>query len=386
MRKKVIAGRVNCMFTKENTKQIKGIAIILMMVHHLLTFPDKVPYGMGFETLFYISGKEILELIGEFSKICVSLYMFMGGYGLYKKTVTEGKQIVVENKLAQNILGLYQAYWKVFLIFVPIGFLFFGNQEQYCVDSTVCFRFAEWSLESFLMNFVGMSYSFNSEWWFLWFYLFALFEGYVFIEIFKNKRNLYSECAAIIVWAILLLNIFPIIPFQEGLEPLWKNIWYKYIFLGSEYSILFFVGIVAAKYKVFENWKLGISKLKQLEKLILSLVAIVLIIYVRVFFVETVFDIVLVPLFVFACTTFLEATNIFSKPLEILGSHSTNMWLVHTFYCFYFEPFAKLVYSSGNAIIAFIILLALSLGTSILLNAFWKAVGKGYTLLRGRLR
>lgn len=369
------------MFTRENTKQIKGIAILLMLAHHLFAFPDKVPYGMSLETSFYISGKELLALIGEFCKICVALYMFMGGYGLYKKAVAEGQQDVIQNNLAKDIAGLYKSYWKVFLIFIPIGFLFFSSQQQYCADASVCFRFSEWSLENVLMNFVGMSYSLNSEWWFLWYYLFALFQGYVFIELFRNKRNLYTECAAVILWAVLLADVFPIIPFWEGFEALWSNIWYKYICLGSEYSVLMLVGIIFAKYKVFENWKNYVRNLKRAERLSLSLLVIGLTVYVRVFFVTNIFEIVVVPIFVFACHAFVEAGGFLGRPLAFLGEHSTNIWLVHTFYCFYFEPAAKLVYGSNNAIAAFAVLLVLVLGTSILLNSFWKIVGKGYCYL-----
>ena len=70
------------MFTKENTKQIKGIAILLMLAHHLFAFPDRIPYDMSLQTSFYLSGMELTEIIGNFGTICVSLFMFLGGYGL----------------------------------------------------------------------------------------------------------------------------------------------------------------------------------------------------------------------------------------------------------------------------------------------------------------
>lgn len=369
------------MFTRENTKQIKGIAILLMMVHHLFTFPDKIPYGMSVATSFYISGKELLELIGGFGRICVPIYMFMGGYGLYKKAVTEGEQLVVHNHLAKDIVALYKAYWKVFFVFVPIGFLFFGNQIQYCANELVCFRFAQWSMGDFLRNLMGISSSFNSEWWFFWSYIFALFVGYVFIELFRKKRSLYTECAAVIVWTILLVNIFPILPFEEGLESLWSNIWYKNICLGNASSILVLVGILFAKYRIFESWKNSMNEKKRSEVFVLSLLFIALLVCVREFIVSTEFDIILVPLFVFACHILMEACGFLKRPLEVLGTHSTNMWLVHTFYCYYFYPFPKLIYGSNNAVIALVILLILSLGTSILLNLLWKRIEKGYRRL-----
>jgi len=366
------------MFTRENTKQIKGIAILMMLAHHLFVFPDKIPYGMSLATSFSISGKELVTLIGQFCNICVSIYLFMGGYGLYKKAVVEDEALTIRNGLGKDVWNLYRSYWKVFFVFVPIGFLFFANQVQYCANQAVCYRFSEWSLENFLMNLVGMSYSYNSEWWFLWSYIFALFVGYIFIELFRGKRKLYSECGAVILWAILLADVFPIFPFYEGYEALWSNIWYKNIFLGSEYTIVALIGIVFAKYHIFENWKKELAKLKTGERIIGGLLAIVLIAYVRVFFVNNMFEIVLIPLFVFACHILIEAVEFIKKPLEFLGKHSTNMWLVHTFYCFYFGITAKLVYASNNAIVALVTLTALSLGTSIVLELFWGAVAKLY--------
>ncbi len=71
------------MFTRENTKQVKGIAILLMLVHHLYTFADRIPYGLEIASQYYISGMELTVIIGSFGKICVSIFMFLGGYGLY---------------------------------------------------------------------------------------------------------------------------------------------------------------------------------------------------------------------------------------------------------------------------------------------------------------
>ena len=59
-----------------------------------------------------------------------------------------------------------------------------------------------------------------------------------------------------------------------------------------------------------------------------------------------------------------------------IGKHSTNIWLTHSFYCYYFGPFAKLVYKSKNFIIDYLVLLALSLVTSILLNLFFWNMSK----------
>jgi len=366
------------MFTKENTKQIKGIAILLMMAHHLFVFPERMPYDTAIQTPFFLSGMELTELIGGFGKICVSIYMFMGGYGLLKRYASCVERDVECNRLGSDVIKLYKAYWKVFLLFVPIAFLFFSNQGQYCEDAVICSRYADWRIKTFVENFFGLSRTFNSEWWFFKSYLLALFQGYVFIEIFKNKKNLYLELAAVMLWSILLIGVFPILPFEEGYQVLWNNSWYNEICLGSEFVILFFVGIVFAKYNIFEAWKTYLSNLKKVEKVILSLLGIGFAIYVRQFFLKMEWDIVIAPVFIFVCYVFIEETGFLKRPLGFLGAHSTNMWLVHTFFCFYFGAVAKFIYGFNNAVIAYIILFLLSLGSSILVDLIWRVIGKGY--------
>lgn len=36
------------MLTRENTKQLKGFAVLLMLAHHLFAFSDRIPYGFDF--------------------------------------------------------------------------------------------------------------------------------------------------------------------------------------------------------------------------------------------------------------------------------------------------------------------------------------------------
>ena len=374
--------RLENMFTKENTKQIKGVAILLMIAHHLFAFPERMPYGTSIQTPFFVSGMELTELIGGFGKICVSIYMFMGGYGLYKRYASCAEKNVECNRLGSDIIKLYKAYWKVFLIFVPIAFLFFSNQGQYCEDVVICTRYDGWTIRTFIENFFGLSRTFNSEWWFFKSYLLALFQGYIFIELFRNKKKPYLELAAVMLWSILLIGVFPVLPFEEGYQVLWNNAWYNEICLGSEFIILFFVGVIFAKYNIFEAWLSYLSKAVKIEKIILSLAGIGFTIYVRQFFLKMEWDIIIAPVFIFACYVLIEETEFLKRPLGFLGTHSTNMWLVHTFFCFYFGTITKFIYGFNNALVSYAILLVMSLGSSILIEMIWKAIGSGYGLLR----
>lgn len=374
------------MFTRENTKQVKGIAILLMLMHHLYLFTDRMPYGTGLATNIYVSGKELTQIMGEFGKFCVPLYMFLGGYGLYVKlsSVEEG-QDYGKKSLVSHYINLYSVYWKVFLIFIPIGFLFFSNQVQYCNEAEICNRFANYSLQAVILEFVGIRSSIVSEWWFFSAYLFALFIGFVYWELFRKNKNVYIELAVAIIWYILTTDIFTMMPWTEGYVSMEGNPWFHNLCMENEYSVYLLLGIIVAKYKIYDAWNNLLGKLGKIEKILAAAFALIMIVDMYVFLFVPAYTMVLIPLFVFACAVFIEETVIFKKLLKILGNHSTNMWLIHGFYCYYFGAAAKIVYASNNAIISFLVFVIMTLASSYLVDTIWKFIGMGYQKIRVKL-
>lgn len=139
-------------FTKDDTKCMKGLAVLLMLAHHLWGFPDRLPSGLPM-TSVTARGMEFAGFIGGYGKICVSLFMFLGGLGTY---------IWYEQKKSDwfaKIRGLYLSYWKVFFVFVPIGFLLKIVRRGYrriivrilrsamCLMSFICQNFLQIWLE-----------------------------------------------------------------------------------------------------------------------------------------------------------------------------------------------------------------------------------------------
>lgn len=87
---------------KKTTQMIKGIAILIMIMHHFCAttlFPD---LSAGFVKF------------GAACKICVAIYAVLSGYGYFfarEKTVRYG---------LKKIWGLLQIYWlSLFTLFIP---------------------------------------------------------------------------------------------------------------------------------------------------------------------------------------------------------------------------------------------------------------------------
>lgn len=171
-------------FSERDTKVVKGIAIILMIYHHLFTFPERIPEEMSFISLFNFDGNTISFWMGSFGKLCVMLFIFLGGYGTYmsNQKTKEGENTFIANKLKK----LYFAYWKVFIIFIPICMLL--NISRVNKD-----------VEDFIWNFLGINTSYNGEWWF--------FTPYVFLII-----------------------VFPIIKKHLGQKIIFGKIWWLYYY------------------------------------------------------------------------------------------------------------------------------------------------------------
>lgn len=70
-------------FDKNVTSQMKALALMLMLVHHLWKHNEMVHYGP-------LSYSGILEQIGLFGKICVGIFLFLSGYGLMASAEIRG--------------------------------------------------------------------------------------------------------------------------------------------------------------------------------------------------------------------------------------------------------------------------------------------------------
>lgn len=346
-------------FTKEDTKAIKGIAILLMLAHHLWAYPER----LSGELIFFGDGIKYIQYLGEFGKICVSIFFFLGGYGIYKSSLNE------KASMAKRIKSLYISYWKVFLIFVPIAFLFFGNQPHSLWNQYSVFDFGE-----FIENFIGISSSYNKEWWFLISYVWVLL-CFPIIKSILNKGTAKKNLCLIILLEILLADIFPNIATIDSLEGLKNNFFYKTFFCQTIYSVSFWMGCEFAKDNLFEKiWQE--SQKNKLLNPVLDCIYIGIMIFLR----NTVFgndiDVIITPVLIIICLDLIKRRKSISNIFRNLGKHSTNMWLIHTFFCYYFIPIAKIITFPHIAVVSWGVLIVLSLLAAHGVDLFWELLAK----------
>lgn len=94
--------------TKEHSIQIKGVAILCMVLFHLFGFPERIPTSVQW------MGMPIIKAL----QICVPIYLFMAGYGLQ---CIVAKGTVTWMSIGKRLKKLYLSFWWVAIPFISVG-------------------------------------------------------------------------------------------------------------------------------------------------------------------------------------------------------------------------------------------------------------------------
>lgn len=199
--------------SKEESKILKGIAILMMLFLHLFMHnPDGV-------------------VIPRLLKLCdpVDLFLVLGGYGMY----------IVWQKGDKNrwgrVLRLLTHYWLILAIFLAIGHMI--KPQTY-----------PGSFRLLVLNALTVKYSYNGEMWFLFPYIcLSLLSPYIF-TVCKRIRVRYILAAT----AVLGLGTSFIIS-RYGAQYLFNNDLLYDPFLIIHLMPSFLLGAMAARCNVFER-------------------------------------------------------------------------------------------------------------------------------------
>lgn len=319
------------MLTKDYSTMIKGIAVLMMIVHHLWGFPSRVP---GLHIL------SIEEQFGIASKICVSIFMFLSGYGLYYTFKKKGSI-----QLVKRVRNVYERFWQVFVIFVPIGFLI--------VDRS-------FHVQEFLLNLFCLDYSYNMEWWFMGTYLELIIVMPLVLRI--DKKRYFP--LVIVLAAILLCCVSNLFAFNSGGVK-------SHVYCFGHYFPVFYLGLFFCKYHLYErynhvirNWLLGVG-------LCIFLTGVAY--FIRSKWDVTEMTILMTPMLIYLFLCLFEILGRINKVFMLFGKHSMNMWLMHTFFCYYYFQ-KEMLMVSKNPIVAFLLIVLLSLLSSMIIDWFWKKI------------
>ena len=365
-----ISKEIDNFLTPNDTKIMKGIAIFWMLLHHLWFFPNRIPGG-GFTSLFTIFNHPAVTYLGIFGKICVPMFFFFGGYGVYKSSF--GKSYDIVGRLKR----LYFAYWKVFLVFIPIGFLFFSFQAPYCADPFIYTRYDNLVLRELFSNFLGFTSTYNREWWFLISYVFALV-SFPFVRAIIDRHSARWNIFIVIIVSLLFAHIFPGLKTVPALGVLGNSHMYLRFFCQiAPYAACFWMGAIVARNGLLDRLH-DAAKQHGILNPLADIAAWCLVIVMRQNEVGDIFDIFFIPVLTVASIDLLNRIKLLKNVVLQLGRQSTFMWLIHPFFCYYFGLPAKIVAYPRYAVPSLLVLIAMTFTASLLLDYFWKGVGFVY--------
>jgi len=314
-----------------DTQVLKGIALILLLCHHCWFT------GEGYNEL--LLGDEhfpLFEKLGEFCKLCVTIFVFLSGYGLTVSTEKRGGLGNLLTFYRHRFAHLMVNYWLIYLIFVPIGILFF--------DRTFSSVYGEQWLKPAIADFLGLhravmvhSWGYNATWWF-YSCIILLYLQYPLFYVLRKT------------WPITIALVF-LLPFQLCLR-------FPCLWSCSNYYLAFVCGMSLAVAKPQSGGGFWVKCF-----LCFSLLLIIVLRFKTS--VPILWDTAITLSLIYAYHEIGLPSKI-KIALAFLGQHSFNIFLFHTFINgIYFYSFIRW---SSNPIIIVLTLLATCIPISVFIE------------------
>ena len=352
------------LLTKNDTRVIKGAAVILMLMHHMWAFQERIADG-GLKGLIPLGATYFFVFIGHFGKICVPLFFFLSGYGLAKRYAG------IKFDALGRIKKLYISYWKVFVIFIPIAFIFFGNQGVYAVDASFCGRYNIFSVKELVLNFLAIFDTYNYEWWFLRCYVLMIL-CFPLMRYAAGKCSPAAKFLIILIITVLFGKVFPDIWYAFLGEARQGNLIYDSFFcMGEPFYACFVMGVFCAGNDLLDKISAFLDRAGK-HRTAVEILLILAVILFRQSFLRNYFDVLYVPLLCVILSDLARRFSILGKLFDAFGQESTNIWFIHSFFCYYFYGIVRIVVATHWAVPSFATLAVMSYAAARLVTLFWQ--------------
>ncbi|MGN1147616.1 MAG: acyltransferase family protein [Lachnospiraceae bacterium] len=335
-------------FSKEKSLEVKGLGVVLLLLHHLFSFETDTQMP---EVRFLLLNQETASQVAAFCKSCVALFLFVTAYGMTLKfKETEGKKGEIARVTLKKYVSLLLTFLFVF-VFSHIVWLIFGqgsNLKLYGSDfSAILF---------FLFDAIGISYFYgspmlNATWW----YMPVIFAALLVLPLLWK---VYKQIGWGLVPAAMLLPTMFCLPSSYG----------------TAYLLTMSLAMCAADRSWLEKiagMKWSASVAGKAGKIVAEILLIYVIYRVRT---NVGYEMLMDGVFAFIAADmvyeFLGRVPVLGKVLRILGKNSMNIFLTHSLLMLYL--FRDFIYSFRYSLLIFAVLLLLSLAVSYMIELMKK--------------
>ena len=333
--------------SKSDTKRLKGIGILLMVLLHLFT--RKEINGL-YETFPMISDVPLVYYFGLMGDACRPIYLFVTGYAFFLMFKNSTGSLVGKN--LKRILKLYINLWIVMLIFIPVGFLFGAFKSDAL---------------RFFLNFSALSNSYNGAWWFVQIYIIIVLISPFLIKITNKYNSMFVFLISGVIYFITYVQRFKeVVDFGD--HPLTIKMVSIAVLLGtSQFS--FMVGSIFAKEKLCTKIYNKFNDIKFKNSLCFASIIVLMVFH------GIVESAIIAPIngILFICLYMLFDKNKYvERSLDFISNHSTNIWLTHMF--FYMTLAPDLIFAPKYPILIYIWLIAICIAASYVINWMYKPI------------
>ena len=340
--------------SKADSKQLKGLAILFMVLLHLFCRKSDLPYSDV--TVWNVP---LSYFFGLFGDQCVAIYCFCSGYAhaLLRSAAVDGRAYLRASLC--RLLRFLVRFWVVVLVFSGVGLL---------VQSPDIPR----SISDLLGNLFLYRLNYNGAWWFVLTYcLLTLLSA----SLFRLCQRLHPVLLTIVFFGLYAVGY--IYRFRNPLQienPFLSTVCTQCALLCTS-LFPYMIGMMFFKYKwitalrCFFNEKKISAHLLRAAALTVTIVMMVMHRIVEGLYVSVFISVVTVVLF--AVVPLTKAEN---SALLFFGGHSTNIWLIHMF--FYLTLFRDFVFLARWPILIFILMLVICVAVSYVLQVLQNGVQK----------
>lgn len=352
-------------FSKTDSICLKGLAIFMLMCIHC--FGSARRFG-GFEISFWPLSQELYVDLAYYCKICVSIFAFISGYGLYLSAKNKVEGVTEANKwTVSRVLKTLSGFWYWYIICFVVIFIYNGKPERVYFDDGVVR-----GIIYMLIDFLGLAELFgtpvlNGSWW----YMSAAVVYIVLMPLvvrWTKKFGWFSLFVVIIIIPRLLFNSK---------------------FFGASNIFTFFLpvclGALFAEFKIFEKIEnisiVGNKKRNEALLLLLGLVTVFVSICIwisvshRVLW-EYHFGIAPVIVITFFNRFIIREGKLLRKTVNrvflFLGKYSMDIYFFHGFLRTYILK--EFLYSMKYPIFTILSLLVISLGIAVVFGFIKKLI------------
>lgn len=357
-------------FTKDFTQYIKGIAVLLLLAHHLFWRQVELP--------LQYSTANLNDYITPLTKVCVTIFTVLSGFGMAKswnrynkKTGNNGSFRFVSSHIKKLIFN----YWWIYVPAFVLSFLFHINGTPLDIYG----RNMK-GLIFFFLDFIGMrvcvySPTLNNTWWYMELILVCYFLFPVFMRIINSCYG---------GWLLAIIT---------GIISFWGTKEITGIEVQTDRELFYFfsfvVGILMQKYEVLDRF-IDFCKDKKRNMFFVTAGSLVCCMMLRTqigLIADMPYALSLIALGTLMKvwgqdkeeqveSGFLEGTaRLCQRVLEFLGRHSMNIFLIHSFVYCYFGISAKFILGLPGCILRYIALLGLSVLGSVMIEFLKKKIG-----------